>query len=239
MKRGKAAYIWDVVSSLAQALTDARDQLVGLINFDGSAKGYNNNRRCHGKENVHRSNIGDVLQTDNALAMRLRGGGICGEYRVPNNQKVRSIRREHARGHVAFGNHSEFKPESPCKPGKPETMALNFCPSRAGSRPGSGKGRGVHLYLDARSNCLQINSNRGGCDTPVSIFTSLSPCPPEYTCKSPCGRESRPRSSYDCKRHCIGTQYAALLREEASRARERRLAKKCERTNAKSRWARC
>lgn len=200
-KRGKPANIWDVVTSLAQALTDARDQLVGLINFDGTATG-NQIRRCHGQEN-----------TDNALAMRLRGGGPA--HHVPSNQRVRSVHRQHARGHVAFGNHSEFKSEPP---GKPETMALNWS-----CRRGSGKGRGIQMYLDA--NSLKIKRNKGGCESPVSIFIPKSP-------------ESRPRSPYECKRHCIGTQYAALLREEACRARERRLEKTCERMNCKPRWSR-
>lgn len=233
MKRGKEANIWDVVSSLARALANARDQLVGLINFDGSGKGCD---RCRGKENVPRSNIGDV---NNELAMRLRGGAIRGKQHVPDSRKAHSVHRQHARGHFTFGNHSEFKPEPPSKSGKHETMAANICAARAGSRPGSGKGRGVQLYLDPKSNSLQINSNRGGCKSPVSIFVPKSPCPREYSCKSPCGMESRACSPYVSKRHCIGTQFAALLREEACQARERRLTKKCERMNAKPRWACC
>lgn len=218
-KRGKVPDVWDVVSSLAQALTDARDQLVGLINSPGLYNKNNMNRRCHNNE---------------ALAMRLRGGGSCGKPHVPNNQKVRSVHRQHTRGHVAFGNHSEFKPEPPSN--KPETMALNWSCSRPGSGNKAGS-RGVQLYLDANSNSLQINSNKRGCESPVSIFIpKSSPCSPEYI---QCGKECRPREPYDCKRHCIGTQYAALLREEACRARERRLAKNCERMCGKPRWARC
>jgi len=206
-KRGKPANIWDVVSSLAQALTDARDQLVGLINSDRNSKRHKNTR-FNRKQN-----------TTNALAMRLRGGETS--HYVPSNQKVRSVHRQHVRGPVAFGNHSDFKP---APPGKPETMALNWS-----CRPGSGKG-GAQTYLDA--NSLKMNKKKGRPESPVSIIIPKSP-------ESAYQKESRCRSPYDCKRHCIGTQYAELLREEACRARERRLAKTCERMHGKPRWARC
>lgn len=208
-QRGSAANIWDVVSSLAQALTEARDQLVGLIN--SKEKGHKGCRK--GKENID-------------TVMRARGGGFSKPY-VPNNQQVRSVHRQHARGHVAFGVHSEFKPEPP-RNCKQETMAMNWsCGRQAGNNNNNNR---VQLYLNPNSNSVQINNNnnnnRGGCESPVSIVFPKSCSPP-------------PREPYDCKRHCIGTQYAALLREEACRARTRRLEKSCDRLHGKPRWARC
>lgn len=214
MKRGNSnpcevGNIWDVVTSLAQALSDARDQLVGLINYD-NAQG-----RGHEMENPQRS-VGEriIHCNDDAVAMRCRGGSGCCRSYVPSNKKVPSVHRQHARGHVAFGNHSEFKPEPPSKPCKPVTMALKYSPprGRCGGKPGGG----------------------------VSIsFLPKSPCPPQYTCKTDNNCSFPCPTPYECKRHCIGNQYVAVLREEACRIRERRLEKQCENSNAKPRWARC
>lgn len=134
MKRGN---IWDVVSSLAHALSEARDQLVNLINHDDDAKGFN---RCHGTDNTRRNVGGVVNHSGDAVAMRCRGGGGCSGNYVPSNKNVRSVHRQHARGHVAFGNHSEFKPEPPSKPGKPVTTALNYSRPRGRTcgKPGGG-----------------------------------------------------------------------------------------------------
>ncbi|KAG0585562.1 hypothetical protein KC19_2G021000 [Ceratodon purpureus] len=204
--------IWGVVASLAHALSDARDQLVDLINYDGyNARGFH---RGHGLESTHRSNgEGTVHHTDNAVAMRCRGGGgrgCCGNY-VPSNKGVRSVHRQHARGHVAFGNHSEFKPELfSSKPCKPVTMAVNYSPARGGcGRPSSR----VNISFNPRSQ--QCTSRK------------------ESNCRSPSP------APYECKRHCIGHQYVAVLRQEACHLRKRRLEKQCENSNAKPRWARC
>jgi hypothetical protein len=207
----EAGKIWDVVASLAHALSDARDQLVGLIKHDGNGNA-REFQRGYGMENTHRSSDEGIdHHTDDAVAMRCRGGGgCCGNY-VPGNKKVRSVHRQRARGHVAFCNHSEFRPEPPSKPCKPVTMAANYSSPRR---------------------------SRGGGGVTIS-FLPKSPCQPQYTCKkdsncrSPC-----PSPHYECRRHCIGNQYVAVLREEACRIRERRLEKQCESSRAKPRWAR-
>ena len=145
--------------------------------------------------------------------MRCRGGGgCCGNY-VPSNKNVRSVHRQHARGHVAFGNHSEFKPEPPSKPGKPVTMARNY------SRP---RGR-------------SFGKPGGGVSISFLPQGSRYSCKKDSNCRSPCPSSN----SYECKRHCIGNQYVALLREEACKVRERRLEKMCDNYNSKLKWARC
>ena len=212
--------IWDVVSNLAKALTDARDQLVGLINSSatgvtrsaGSDKGL---QRNYGKENTYHS---DDNGNDHHELARYRGGGY-----IPRRREPRSIHRAHVRGHVAFGIHSEFKPMPPskCKPKR-----------RSSSRgKGGKKGTQFGLFLDSKSNSVQVKT-RKGCKSPVCI--NLDYPDPGLSNK---GSNCRP-SSPDSKRHCIGTQYAALLKEEASRIRERRLSEEKD-PRTKTKWTRC
>ena len=244
MKRGgdenqRLGNIWDVVSTLAHALTDARDQLVGLINhtgtrgkrFAGSDKGFRNAigfRHSFGKENIYHSN-GDFgsgpYEYGGGYTPRYRGGGY-----IPSGKQLQSVHRQHARGHVAFGQHSEFKPQLPRKTCKPK-------PPRSG---GSGSGKSgkkavqFGLYLDPKSNCLQIQTKKGG-NNPLRIEFGGQSQGPQYACNK--DTNCRP-SSPDSKRHCIGTQYAALLKEEAIRIRERRLAEEKD-ANLKPKWRRC
>jgi hypothetical protein len=77
----EAGKIWDVVASLAHALSDARDQLVGLIKHDGNGNA-REFQRGYGMENTHRSSDEGIdHHTDDAVAMRCRGGGgCCGNY---------------------------------------------------------------------------------------------------------------------------------------------------------------
>lgn len=229
-KNEQLGNIWDVVSSLAQALTDARDQLVGLINYPGtkgtrSAGNDTGFRHSHGKENIYYGNDNGTFHHDGNTLARYRGGGY-----IPMAKEGRSIHRQHARGHVAFGAHSEFKPQPPCKPCKPERGGS--CPR---GKPGK-KGMQFGIYLDPKSNTMQISTKKGG-GNPVKInFGGGGQSPePQYACNK--NANCRP-SSPDSKRHCIGTQYAALLKEEAFRIRERRLAEEKD-PNAKPKWTRC
>lgn len=253
MKRGgnrneQLGNIWDVVSNLAQALTDARDQLIGLINFPGTTVASDRNvhrfrnasgfPHQHGKENVDHNNGFEDFHVSNALA-RYRGGGYTKKFGVPSSKKIKSIHRQHARGHVAFGAHSEFKPQPPChrKPVNTGTSMGSSMGSRC-KRVGGKKGVQIGLFLDPKSNCLQINTKKG-MGNPVNINflpNQPSPSPDQYTCKK--DPNCRP-SSPDTKRHCIGTQYAALLKEEAFRIRERRLAEDQKAPNSKPKWTRC
>lgn len=217
---------------MARALTDARNQLIGLVTFP-SARRLNRGIPQHEKQIVSHNH---GFEQSNALA-RYQGGGPYRKknYPIPDSKNVKSIHRQHARGHVSFGAHSEFKPQPPCrKPLKGTSVS-----SSSGSRGKRGKkGVQIGLYLDPKSQCLQIHTKKGA-DHPVNI-SFLPDQPPagkyQYTCKKDPG--CRP-SSPDSKRHCIGTHYAALLKEEATRIRERRWAEEQKTPNSKPKWTRC
>lgn len=120
--------LWDVVSNLARALTDARDQLIGLVTFP-SARRLNRGIPQHEKQIVSHVNHG--FEQSDAL-VRYQGGGPSyrKKFPIPGSKHVKSIHRQHARGHVAFGAHSEFKPRPPCtKPPKGTSVS-----SSSGSR---------------------------------------------------------------------------------------------------------
>jgi len=238
--------IWDVVSNLALALTDARDQLIDLINFPSIGSDRNVNRftiangfpHQNGKENINHSNKGlEDVHVGNALARTRGGGPSAKKFSVPGSNQVRSIHRQHARGHVAFGAHSEFKPQPPCNC-RPINKGTGMGSSMGSRRKqGSGKkGVQIGLFLDPKSNCLQIDTKKG-MGNPVNInFLPNEPNPDQNTCKE--DPACRPSSS-DKKRHCIGTQYAALLKEEAFRIRDLRLAEDQKAANSRPKWTRC
>lgn len=196
--------IWEVVSTLAQALTSARDQLVGLMptlqNYGGNG----------------------------GISMRPPSR----RYLPKAGARVHNIHRNHAHGHVAFGSNSEYCQQQNVSPPpryRPVTMAsqrlcqhpLHFkqCVSPSRCSPKRRVQFGVHISSINNNNCRK--------GAPLSIcFAPTAPVTSTRTYGS--GRS--PRSGYltgcnpDSKRHCIGTQYAALLEEEAYHLRERRLA---------------
>lgn len=250
-KNEQMGNIWDVVVYLARALTDARDQLVGLINFPGNSVGsdrkvnrfklrhVNGIPQQHGKGNWQRDNGFQDVRVSNALA-RCRGGGPNWrpmECDIPASNKVKNIHRQHARGHVAFGVHSEFKPQPPNH--KPVNRCISKGPSTGSKCKRGGRKKGVEIgvFLDPKTNCLQINTTKGE-GNPVNIkFIPNNPCQP---CPPPCTKDpfcTGPPSP-DSKRHCIGTQYAELLREEAFSLRERRLAEDLK-EDSRPKWTRC
>lgn len=205
--------IWEVVSTLAQALTSARDQLVGLMPAHQSY-----GRNCG-------------LSTRPPSRRYLPKAGA----RVPN------IHRNHAHGHVAFGSNSEYCQQPNVSPPRyrPVTMAsqrlcqhpLHFkqCVSPSRCSPKRRVQFGVHVDPN---NAVHINStNNNSCRKGAPLSICFAPTPPGTSTRTygP-GPGPGPRSGYltgcnpDSKRHCIGTQYAALLEEEAYHLRERRLA---------------
>lgn len=217
--------IWEVVSTLAQALTDARDQLVGLMSLNQGNGGANGGGGGGGGGG---------------------GNGYVRSYSPTAGAGVRNLHRNHAHGHVAFGNHSEFRQQMARSRG-PRAHAMsskeagrcqhplhcNPRPARRSPPKKRGMQFGVHLGGD---NVVHIDSRKaGGGGMPVNISFSGTGCNKN---KSACAGGGNSRSSSpESKRHCIGTQYAALLKEEAYQLRERRLAEGNK--EKKPKWARC
>uniref|UniRef100_A0A7I3ZCC3 Uncharacterized protein n=2 Tax=Physcomitrium patens TaxID=3218 RepID=A0A7I3ZCC3_PHYPA len=216
--------MWDVVASLAHALTDARNQLVGLIHYQRK-KNSNAFRQVHGKESgISRSSeVRECIPRTTNSILRFRGGGNCGPYYQSFTSSNRRAIEQHCQNepnHVTFENESKFKALMPSQ-----------------GKPGANKEIQAGLNANPTLNCLRINnsSNKGG--NPVSINLHPKPCPspPQLVCFKDVN--CRPPSP-DRKRHCKGTQYAALLREEAFRIRERRLAEEYV-PSSKPKWTRC
>lgn len=216
--------IWDVVSSLAHALTDARNQLVGLIHYQRKQNS-NAFRQSRGRESgISRgSEVRECIPRTTNNISRFRGGGNCGPYYrslTSSNRKAIKQHRQNEPNHVTFENQSKFQPLMPSQ-----------------GKPGDKKEIQAGLNANPTPNGLRINNscNKGG--NPVSINLHPKPCPspPQIICSKDVN--CRPPSP-DRKRHCIGTQYAALLREEAFRIRERRLAEECV-SSSKPKWTRC
>lgn len=208
--------IWEVVSTLAQALTSARDQLVGIMSIQQTYGG------------------------NSGFSMRPSGGkylpkaGAC----VPN------IHRNHAHGHVAFGINSEYRQQPNVSPPRcrPVTMAsqrlcqhpLHFkqCVSPNRCSPKRRVQFGVHVDPNNVVHISNINNNNCKKRTPLSIcFAPSTPVISTRTYGPSPGPGRKGGYLTGCnpesKRHCIGTQYATLLEEEAYHLRERRLAEEC------------
>lgn len=190
-------HVWAVVATLVRALTDARDHLVTLI---------------------HSSN-----------PTRVRGGGSAGGSCLWRSLPTRSASPYPGAGPwVPNGNHRlRMFASSPgrVRPAQRPLFHAEVSPPPEGRRPS--RRCGTHPLH--RMHALRDSPGPG----------SISPYPPPRTMQqySPC--KQRPASSCnrnvtiqqgryqqrlspDQRRHCIGAEYAALLREESSRMRERR-----------------
>lgn len=211
--------VWEVVSTLAQALTDARDQLVGLMSLQQGGGGGGGNRSSPVRN-----------------------------YSPSAGAAVRNLHRQHAQSHVAFGLRTENR---------------QYGASGRGGRGGPGASGSGHAQCNhplhrmspprrnptparvspkRRQMQMGIHMNGGGNVMHVDSMKGRGSGPPLNICLSNGGGglKSKPASrsnSPETKRHCIGTQYAALLKEEAYQLRERRLAEesKCNRPK----WSRC
>lgn len=163
-------------------------------------------------------------QGNNALPMRYCGGGGgsgSGDGSggsVLREQTLGNVHREHARGHLAFGVHSEFKPVPPKYYVKQPTKVPSNCSDLTRSNPYAGK-RGPHLGIDvdAKPNSLKINMKEGRSDLMSIKFLPRAKSP-----RSSSKTWGQPFPS--SRRHCEGDQYAATLKQEAMEIRQQRRA---------------
>ena len=220
--KGRMGSVWEVVSALASALTDARDQLVTLMHNSTAPRMTGG---CSRHTTPARSNSA------------YPGAGTW----------IRNVHRGHAHGHVAFGCSSEYRlhptpvrvrqPRPIFRPRSPKVRATSQesrrrSPNRCKhplhkmhvSPPRIPSPRPVHLGAGRprsrpRSKQCSRPSSRCGGSSPRQDRgdgTRRSQGSP-----ASCNRKS---PSPDAERCCIGSQYAQLLREEAFQLRERRIA---------------
>lgn len=195
--------MWAVVLALASALTDARDQLMTLMH----------------NYTMPRMTGGCTRHTTPARAYSPYPG--AGKW-------IRNLHRGHAHGHVAFGCSSEYR----------------LHPSRVRAwQP-----RPISQPRSAEVNASQVSRSPARCRHPLHRMQVSHSSRPASRCgglsprrdirggyarrsrgsPASCNRFSasnRKNLSPDQERRCIGSEYAALLREEAYQLRERRLAK--------------
>lgn len=218
-KAGGTGNVWEVVSALASALASARDQLVTLMH--------------------------------NSTATRMTGG--CNRHTTPARSNssypgagtwVRNVHRAHAHGHVAFGCSSEYRLHpSPVRVRQPRPLFRPKCaevsvPPVSPRRSPARCRHPLHkMQVDpSRSPSPWPPQVGGGRSRPGS--RPVSRCGghgrSEYARRSqaisPRSAGSRKNLSPEQPRHCIGTQYVALLREEAYQLRERRMAEEIRRS---------
>jgi hypothetical protein len=205
----EVADIWEVVSELATALQDARNQLVNLM---------------HG-----------ACKDDQ---MRLAGGRSERSVSPSRDYSPRNVHRAHARGHVAFGLNSEYpvRLDRTRTPGRarPREVCAQMSARRRCTHPLHGVGAETRRLTPRRVQPRWPSGQVRGCSKPHhgddlmsrrdmragANFTSAS--------SSPDQRRQRP---------CLATQFASLLAHEAHQQRERRLAEEA-RADKRPSWCR-
>lgn len=129
-------------------------------------------------------------------------------------------------GHVPFGSGSECcKPVIPPNPKKcPRTSRLAYqkighCYTRCRNVPNLERPNSPTCDRSREGVQLQLLD-----DTVNISFSKSNPCREAKQDSNKCCHEPLPKC---CRRYCIGTEYAHLLRDEACRWRERRLQEEC------------
>ncbi|KAL2636429.1 hypothetical protein R1flu_007908 [Riccia fluitans] len=239
--------IWDIVSGLAKALTEARDQIATLMM----------KQQQNGDESISASDRASYPSS------RAHSANQCAHNRCPPTPRVRSpqinrnVHRSHAHGFCAFGRNSEFKEKMHHNAGgvrySSPKYTDTFQPSGINSSKGEQKGRGTAYGIKLRGDagncginvvpgsksytCKQVKGKKGihlsaqmrDChlklDSESDKFDAENPVKIRITAPTkvrppPTSRKLSP----DVKRYCVGTQYANLLKEEAYHLREQRSA---------------
>lgn len=219
---GEEGNIWEVVSALANALQDARNQLVNLMNASQPAP-----MRLYG---------GQTTSSYESCESRFRDFPHVSPGRM--HSPARNVHRGHAHGHVAFGLNSEFPlPKTPSRGRPPRQtnvqMGAQQVARGSGSRPTGRRcthplhGMRAAASLTPRrvqappkppprsSQCDKLSRRDRAVVNISSGTTDVKPQPePQAGAKDDHGRHDR----------CIGAQFVSLLKEEAHQLRERRLA---------------
>ena len=214
--------IWEVVSALADALQDARNQLVNLMHTSPT-------------------------RLSPMRPMRLSGGQCDSYYCACSSRSitpsrayspfVRNVHREHAHGHVAFGLNSEYPVHATPKRVRPREIHAEMSAQRCTTPVPKGRpcthplhGIGIKTRNLTPRRVPQRWSSGGvkGCRS-LSHTEEFSR-PRNRACVnfSPSkthGSSNASRNSSPERRHrCMATQFASLLTHEAHQQRERRLA---------------
>ncbi|KAG0620729.1 hypothetical protein M758_4G238500 [Ceratodon purpureus] len=222
--------VWEVVSALASALTDARDQLVTLMH--------------------------------NSTMPRLTGG--CSRHTTPTRLRspypgagawVPNVHRGHAHSHVAFGSSTEYRLHpAPLRVRQPGPVFPSRRPEVSTPPVKRSPRRCTHPLHKMQANppcspslwASQVGASWSRpSSSPTSRCDGLSPRrdrrnrfeSPGSTCNRS-SASNRKNLASDQERPCVGSQYAALLREDAYQLRERRLADD-NRRGRRPPWGRC
>ncbi|KAL3699230.1 hypothetical protein R1sor_017252 [Riccia sorocarpa] len=246
--------IWDIVSGLAKALSEARDQIATLMKQQQNGEGSfsNSDRTSSPSYRAHSAN-------------RYAHNRCPPTPRDRSPQPNRNIHRSHAHGYCAFGRNTASKELMHHNAGgvrysSPKYTDM-FQPSGINSSKGSGPGRedeqkgrggaayGIKLRGDAGNcginvvpgsksyTCRQVKGKKGihlsaqmrDChlklDSEGNKFDAENPVKIRITAPTKVRPPPTSRKpSPDVKRYCVGTQYANLLKEEAYHLREQRTA---------------
>jgi hypothetical protein len=239
--------IWEVVSSLAQALMNARNQLGNLI-----ASQDQQHKFCNFK----------TLNTP-----------FCA-HQLPNymptaGAHVANLHREHVHGHMAFGCNSEYRPQVAMRPRN------KICADKCVDNRTMSPLRRRNYDMTFRTNNLPwkhlprtqlklhlLNENNFHINAVQRVSARKCGAKPD-TCnrdqhlnvhfthlnnvkKENCGGDGNVNNCINDKisstplqqkNHCIGTRYAQLLKEETYQLRERRLVEECK--AKKPKWCFC
>lgn len=240
--KGETANIWEVVSALANALQDARNQLVNLMNTSRGSP-----MRLHGgRTNSYETCESRLSCTPRAVSLGRTYSPYAG---------VRNVHRGHAHGHVAFGSNSEFPLHATPSRARPRPvyvqMSARQLAAREAASPAAAGRRCTHPLHGMGAAARSLTPRRVQTNWPSSQMADCrkSHCDQLSRRDRACvnissgknhagGKNGTTRSDHRRHDHCLGTQFISLLKQEAHQIRERRLAEESLRDRRPS-WSRC
>lgn len=220
--------IWEVVSALANALQEARNQLVKIM---------------------HTSKSDPMRQSPMRQSPMRMSGGRCDSYEYCHSRSgtpgracsqyggMRNVHRAHAHGHVAFGMNSEYPMHVTPRRVRPREIyaqmsaqqAALAAPTRRCTHPLHGIGVETRNLTPRRVQPMWPSGQVKACKHRNSRSDELSrrdrACVNFGSSKNQGSTNCSGDTSPDQRRHhCLAKQFASLLTHEAFQQRERRLA---------------
>lgn len=203
-EKGNASDVWDVVSTLADALMDARDQLVTLMN---SSPSY-----------ASRKSGGSAYRNPTRECLRHPGHGTW----------VRNVHHGHTHGPVAFRSSSECRLNPMSAGESPPCHAFAEIIASPGRSPSTRCAHPLHK-MDSRRKisppCYQPQLPTTGRESTCDMLSGRDEDNESINIARACSANANRRALWpQQRRHCVGTQYATLLTQETLQMQERRLA---------------